>query len=172
MWRYLLLLILPAFSSCDSADRKEPAIYDGPLREVESLELYYSENELIKTKITADLVYEFQSGDREFPKGMYLEFYNEFGRLTSTLRADHAYYFKEQNQWRGRGDVEVKNIESSEQLNTEELFWKPTDKKIFTDKFVTIRQQNDVIYGTGLEANEDLSNYKIIKVSAELEIKE
>ena len=39
------------------------------------------------------------------------------------------------------------------QLNTEELFWNRLTKKIFTDKFVTIRQQGDVIYGTGLDAN-------------------
>jgi len=46
-------------------------------------------------------------------------------------------------------------------LNTEELFWKQTDQKIYTEQFVTIKQQEDVIYGTGLDAKQDLSDYVI-----------
>jgi LPS export ABC transporter protein LptC len=88
------------------------------------------------------------------------------------LKANHAYFFKEQNQWRGRGDVEVKNLQKKEQLNTEELFWKQSDKKIFTDKFVTIRQQGDVIYGEGLEAKEDMSDYTINKLRGTFNVKE
>jgi LPS export ABC transporter protein LptC len=158
--------------SCNKNDIKEPLEYKGPLREAENVELFYSENDSVKVKMTAPVLYELQDGDREFPKGIYLEFYNEFGKLKSILRANHAYFFKKENQWRGRGKVEVKNIESNEQLNTEELFWKPVEKKIFTDKFVTIRQEGDVIYGQGLQANQDMSEYTILKPEGEFEVKE
>jgi hypothetical protein len=63
-------------------------------------------------------------------------------------------------------------LEKNEQLNTEELFWKPKEKKIFNDVFVTIRRQGDVIYGEGLEAKEDMSDYVIKKPAAEFEVKE
>jgi LPS export ABC transporter protein LptC len=164
--------LLTVLASCNKQEVSEPVEYTGPLREVENIEMYYTENERIKVKMTADLVYEFKNNDREFPKGIYLEFYNEFGRLESTLKANHAYFFKEKNQWRGRGNVEVKNIEKSEQLNTEELFWEPQKEKIFTDKFVTIKQQGDVIYGEGLEAKQDLSDYTIAKPAGEFEVSE
>jgi LPS export ABC transporter protein LptC len=157
----VLLFILFIAVSCNTAEVKEPLEYTGPLQEAENVELYHSENDQVKVKMKADLLYEFQNGDREFPKGVYIEFYNEFGRLESTLRADHAFYFKKDAQWRGRGNVEVKNVEKNEQLNTEELFWKQSKKEIFTEKFVTIRQQGDVIYGTGLTAKQDLSDYTI-----------
>ncbi len=157
----LLVCILLVVAGCNTSEIKEPQEYAGPLQEAENVEMFYSENEQVKVKMKADLLYEFQNGDREFPKGVYIEFYNEFGRLESTLRANHAFYFKSEAQWRGRGDVEVKNVEKNEQLNTEELFWKPAKKDIFTDKFVTIRQQGDVIYGTGLTAKQDLSDYTI-----------
>lgn len=158
--------------SCGKAEPQEQLEYTGPLSEAEKVELYYSENDKVKVKMTADVMYEFKSGDREFPKGIYLEFYNEFGKLQSTLRANDAYFFKQENQWRGRGNVEVKNVEKNEQLNTEELFWKPAEEKIFTDKFVTIRQKGDVIYGTGLTAKQDLSDYEIQKVEGEIEVEE
>lgn len=165
-------MLLFLFSACSHSELKEPVLYTGPDREVEDIEMYYSENARVKVKMVAELVYEFQSGDREFPKGVYIEFYNAFGRLESTLRANHAYYFKSEHQWRGRGKVEVKNIEKNEQLNTEELFWKPAEEKIFTDKFVTIRQQGDVIYGQGLEARQDMSEYTIKKPEGEFAVEE
>jgi len=151
---------------------KEPLVYDGPLRIGENVELYYTEENLVKVKMIAAKVYEFENGDREFPNGIYLEFYNEFGILGSTLRANEAHYFKKENQWRGRGKVEVKNIDKNEQLNTEELFWKPSEQKIFSDKFVTIRQQSDVIYGQGLEANQDMTDYTIKKPEGEFSVEE
>jgi LPS export ABC transporter protein LptC len=149
------------FSSCSNSEVAQPVEYNGPLSEAEKVEMFYSESEHVKVKMIADLVYEFKNGDREFPKGIYLEFYNPLGKLESTLRANHAYFFKGENQWRGRGKVEVKNIEKNEQLTTEELFWRPAEERIFTDKFVTIKQQEDVVYGTGLEAKQDMSDYKI-----------
>jgi LPS export ABC transporter protein LptC len=161
------------FISCDSTEATQPVEYTGPLSEAENVELYYSETDRVKIKMTADLVYEFKNGDREFPKGIYLEFFNDAGRLESTLRANHAFFFKSENKWRGQGKVEVKNLEKNEQLTTEELFWKPTEERIFTDKFVTIKEASDVVAGTGLEAKQDLSSYELKnKITADLEIKD
>jgi LPS export ABC transporter protein LptC len=169
-----LSIVILGFSiiSCTQTDFKEPLEYTGPLREVENVELYNSENEQIKSKLTAEVFYEFANGDREFPKGVYIEMYNEFGRLQSTLRANYAKYIKEEDRWRGEGKVEVKNVEKNEQLNTEELFWNPKTKKIFTNKFVTIKQQGDVIYGTGLDAMQDLSDYEITNPEGTIEVNE
>jgi LPS export ABC transporter protein LptC len=158
--------------ACNNAELKEPLVYTGPLRKAENIELYYSEKDQVKVKMVAAEMQEFESGDREFPKGIYMEFYDEFGMMESTLRANQAYFFKKENQWRGRGKVEVKNIAKNEQLNTEELFWKPGEEKIFTEKFVTIRQQGDVIYGQGLEAKQDMSDYTIKNPQGDFEVKE
>lgn len=169
---YIFLFAAIFFFSCSNDELKEPVEYTGPISEAENVELYYSEKDIIKVKMVTPLMHEFKNQDRECPKGIYMEFFDENGKLESTLKANHAYFFKEQNQWRGRGDVVVKNIQKNEQLNTEELFWKQADKKIFTDKFVTIRQQDDVIYGEGLDAKEDMSDYTINKISGTFEVKE
>lgn len=171
-FRSLAALLTVVLLSCNNPDLKEPLVYDGPLRIVEDVESFYTENTQVKVKIIAAEIHEFESGDREFPKGIYLEFYNDAGQLESTLRANEAYYFKKENQWRGRGKVEVKNLEKNEQLNTEELFWKPADEKIFTDKFVTIRMESDVIYGQGLEAKQDMSDYVIKKPEGEFAVED
>ncbi|HEY9488544.1 MAG TPA: LPS export ABC transporter periplasmic protein LptC [Chryseosolibacter sp.] len=169
---YKFLIVGALASACGQSDLKEPLIYDGPARVVENMETFYTENNLVKVKMIAAMVYEFESGDREFPDGLYIEFYDATGKLESTLRANEAYYFKKEHQWRGRGKVEVKNLEKNEQLNTEELFWKPAQEKIFTDKFVTIRQEGDVIYGQGLEAKQDMSDYIIKKPEGEFAVED
>ena len=169
-WTCIFIILVAA--ACSNSELQEPLEYTGPLSEAEDVEMYYSDKDVVKVKMMARLLYEYQSGDREFPKGIYIEFFDEFGKLESTLKANEAYFFKNENQWRGRGNVEVRNVQKSEQLNTEELFWKPEEKRIFTEKFVTIKQQNDVIYGEGLDAAEDLSWYTITKLSGRLEVNE
>jgi len=155
---YLFLLICAA---CAQKENTQPQEYEGPLQEGEHVELLYTENEKIKVKMRAPLLYEFKNGDREFPKGVNLEFYDVAGKLSSTMRSDHAYYFKSEDKWRARGKVEVVNMEKNEQLNTEELFWFPVKETITTEKFVTIRMQKEVIYGEGLNAKQDMSSYEI-----------
>jgi len=155
---YLLLLFCAA---CSQKENLQPKEYEGPLQEAEQLELLYTENETLKVKMRTPLLYEFKNGDREFPKGVNLEFYDVAGKLSSTMRSDHAYYFKSEDKWRARGKVEVVNMEKNEQLSTEELFWFPVKENISTDKFVTIRMQKEVIFGEGLIAKQDMSSYEI-----------
>ncbi|MDL5045967.1 LPS export ABC transporter periplasmic protein LptC [Oscillatoria amoena NRMC-F 0135] len=171
MVKRIIILTLLA-SACSGNEATQPLLYEGPMREAENVELYYSEEQVVKVKMLADVVYEFPNGDREFPKGINLQFFNEAGKLSSTLRANHAYYFKTDDQWRARGKVEVVNLEKNEQLNTEELFWRPTKEEIFTESFVTIRMQSEVIYGEGLEAKQDMSSYTIKKPQGEFTIEE
>jgi LPS export ABC transporter protein LptC len=174
--RYITLILFTAAAllgaGCEPPENTKPVVYEGPMSEGDNVELLYVEKDVLKLKVTAKKIQEFASGDREFPEGLYMEFYDEEGKVSSTLKANHAYYFTKENQWRGRGNVEVKNIDKNEQLNSEELFWKPDTKRIFTDKFVTIRQQKDIIYGTGLDAAQDLSDYTIRNPEGEIAIDE
>lgn len=173
MKRFFYLIVTILTVSCAQKENTVPQEYEGPLQQADDVELLYTENQAITVKMKTPLLYEFKTGDREFPKGIYLEFYdNKTGKLSSTLSANHAYYFKSEDKWRARGKVEVINQQKNEQLNTEELFWFPKKENILTEKFVTIRQQETVIYGEGLEAKQDMSTYSIIKPQGEIEITE
>jgi LPS export ABC transporter protein LptC len=159
-------------SACSTSETTVPVEYEGPLSEAENVKMQYAEKDHVKVILTAAKILEFANGDQEFPEGIFIEFYDELGNKTSTLRANDAYFFKQENKWRGRGNVEVINTQKQEQLNTEELFWTPTDKKIFTEKFVTIKLQSEVLYGTGFEAKEDLSDYRIKDPSGDFTVDE
>lgn len=169
----ILLILSVSLFSCEKPEElTEIQEYTGPLREAENIELYYTELTKVKTKVEAAKVWEYKNADREFPEGIYLEFYDEEGKTKSTLKANKAYYTKKENLWRGVGDVVVKNMESGQQLNTEELFWQPDKEKIYTEKFVTIREGDQVLYGTGLEAKQDFSSWFIRNVEGEFYLNE
>ena len=170
---FVLIAVANAMlQACETQQAAKPQVYEGPLREAVNMEMVYSKKEHVTVMIQAAKVLEFQNNDRSFPEGIYIEFYDDQGNVSSTLSANTAYFTKSSQQWKGQGKVEVKNIQKKEELATEELFWYPGTKKITTDKFVTIRSATEVIYGTGLDAKQDMSEYRINKVEGEFAIEQ
>src|SRR6218665_290700 len=114
--KFILLALL--CWQCTMEENKKPEEYNGPMRELNGMLMHYAENNKVKVKITAAVVKEYLGGDREFPDGIHIEFYDDTGLKSSDLRANNAYYFKKENQWRGRGKVIIQNVAKGEELTT------------------------------------------------------
>jgi LPS export ABC transporter protein LptC len=165
-YRVLALVIaLFTFWGCGVQDDAVPNMeeYTGPLMELDDVTLYYSDSAIVKIKLEAEQQLNLQNGDQEYPKGMYLEFYDNQSQLISTMRADYAYYNSEESLWRATGNVVIVSQKENRQLDTEELFWDQREKKVFTEKFVRIEQDDEIIMGEGLEAPQDFSDYTLKK---------
>jgi hypothetical protein len=50
-------------------------------------------------------------------------------------------------------------------LTSEEIIWRNKDKKITTDKFVTIESPDEIIQGYGFESDQQLKNYVIYNIT-------
>ena len=59
-------------------------------------------------------------------------------------------------------DVVIVNSEG-ERLNTEHLIWDRKNQRIYSNVFVTITTEDEVIMGEGFESNESFTKYKILK---------
>jgi LPS export ABC transporter protein LptC len=139
--------------------------YLGPVKVALDIDLYHSDSAIVRTHLKAPKQVEFDVGDFEFPEGIDITFFDEEGNITTTMRADKGFYIKKDNLYRGEGDVRVHNLEKDQKLSSEELFWDPNAKKIYTDKFVTIEERETLFNGTGMEADESFSEYKLFKVT-------
>lgn len=106
---------------------------------------------------------DFESGDTEWPEGLFLESFGDEGESTTTFMANYVYFTRAENIYRAEGNVVVKNLENGDELNTEELFWNPEKEEFYTDKFVTIKSDEEVHTGEGLRANQDFTYYRILK---------
>ncbi|EAZ81669.1 LPS export ABC transporter periplasmic protein LptC [Algoriphagus machipongonensis] len=158
----VLVVALTGFSSCrEDIGATELQVYDGPVNSAKNFDLVQSDSTVIRSHIKAPLQLEFANGNREFPEGVDIQFFDKDGNVTTTFRADKGFYLRDENLYKGVGDVQVENLVKDQSLKAEEIFWNPNDKKIYTEKFVTVRDGQTVFNGTGMEADEGFSNYTL-----------
>lgn len=138
-----------------------------PLEVQHDLFLVYTDSTLKKLEMEAPLAESYpnlEKPQREFREGIQVRFYDADGSVSSRLRADYALQFVNRNLWEARGDVVVIN-EKGERLNTEFLFWDSNTEEIYSDDFVKITTDKEVIMGTGFRADQNFSEYELDNVT-------
>ena len=159
---FLIPAIVLLSTSCrEDVDTSALQVYDGPINSATNVHLMVSDSAIVRSEIRALKQLEYANGDQEFPEGIDIQFFEKDGQLSTTIKADRGYFDKNENQYRGVGNVQVHNILKDQKLLSEELYWKPREKRIFTEKFVTVQDGGTLINGTGLEADDSFSDYEI-----------
>jgi LPS export ABC transporter protein LptC len=151
-------------------DLSKLASYTGPTMEAENIERLYSDRAVIRVRMTAKKEEVMESGDRIYPEGVYMEFFDENQVRNSTLSANKGNYNSAKQLYTVTGNVVIIDSVKSQKMNTEELHWDPNKHIIFTDKFVTIQTKKEVLKGQGLEAKEDFSSWRILSPKGTLPI--
>lgn len=162
----LALIIIAFLGACrETVDVSLLEKYTGPVSIAYNIELVHSDSAIVRTHLRAKKQLKFDDGSFEFPEGIEIDFFDKGGKVTTTMRADRGFFENNKNLYRGEGDVRVENLEKDQSLASELLFWDPNAKKIYTDKFVTVREKETVFNGTGMEADEGFNEYKMYKVT-------
>jgi LPS export ABC transporter protein LptC len=105
----------------------------------------------------------------EMKDGLRVDFFDADLNITSTLTAKYGRYFQEKGNILVQDSVEVKN-NKDETLHTEELVWNEKLQKFYSDKFVKVVTPTQIIFGDGLEANQDFSQYNIKNVKGTIAV--
>lgn len=145
-------------------DQKAAAVEEGV--EIES---FFSQGGKVKAKLTAPTM------DRHLDRPAYVEFndglkvysYNDSLQVESTVTARYGKYFEHDENVFLRDSVVVVNKEGN-RLDCNELNWDSKRGKFYSNKAVRISTPTDTIYGTGLESNQDFSDYDIINPQGQL----
>ena len=95
-----------------------------------------------------------------FEKGVYLEKFDTLFRIEASIKADTAYYYEKKKLWELRNNVNIRNL-SGDKFDTQQLFWDEKGKKIYSDKYIRIEQEDKIITGYGFESNQELTEYQI-----------
>lgn len=177
MYSYLkivLAICIVIFGCADNKSRKvlEKEVFEGPSIEMDSIALTFTDSAKVKVRLKAAKQLILDNDDREFPEGVYLEFYDKQQEVSSILNADKGYYFKKENHYKALGNVVLYNIGNRDELSTEELIWEPDNETVHTDKFVTIKSEDEVHTGEGLTADQDFESYTILNPSGVLSIED
>ena len=95
---------------------------------------------------------------------MKILFFNSFGNQESELTATYAKIDEEKNLMEAKNSVKVRNM-NGDLLESEHHIWNEKTEMVYTEEFVKITTKDEVIYGEGLESNQDFTKYTIKKIS-------
>jgi LPS export ABC transporter protein LptC len=130
----------------------------------------------VKGKLTAPYMLRFQRIDSpytEFPRSLHVDFYktdsnakaNTAPVIESQMDALYGKYYQNQEKIFLRDSVVVKNILKGDTVRCRELWWDQHTEKFYTDKPVRIYQKDKILYGTGMEADQNFRWYTITKLT-------
>ncbi len=156
-WGYFFLGTVLGFTS------EQDQVHGLPTLESSHIELLCSEQGIVKYRLLTDKALHYENGDRTYPEGIYIEFYESNKEVSLTGRANSVYFSAENNIYKFRGDVELKSLRDKRQLNTEELYWNTETETLYTDKFIRIEGEGELLTGEGLTAKQDFSYYAVGK---------
>ena len=135
-----------------------------PVLTTDSVTTLISDSGVTRYKIVAMQWLVFDKTDtphQEFPKGIYLEQFDEDLSVKASLKADYAYYNENEQLWILKRNVHALNLEG-EQFDTQELRWAQKTHSVYSDSAIHITREKSIIEGVGFVSNEQMTKYTIL----------
>lgn len=132
----------------------------------------YTDSGYLKAVIFAKKLVGYKNDGNEIikmPAGINADFYNPDGEKESHLSAEQGISYQTKKITEVSKNVVVIN-KKGEKLNTEKLIWDQNQQKIYTNSFVKITTQNEIITGEGLTGKQDFSEWTILKPRGVIQI--
>jgi len=167
---FFAILLLVSFSGCQQT-RIQPTVvlkslHDKlPAQESWISKVVFSDSGKTKAILHAGHIRVFsETMETLLDSNIKVDFYDQNQFHSSTLtskkgRVDDA----TENLWAMDSVVVVSD--SGVTIQTEELMWRNKDRKIVSDKFVTILSPKEKIQGYGFESDQSLRNYIIYNIT-------
>ncbi len=175
-YQLIPILVIGILCSCENTTSQINDLSlkkNDPTKTGKNVALIYSENAVVKIKVTAPLMLDY-AGEKpytEMPKGIEVNFFDSLKRVTTRLTAKYAINKIYEKRIEAKNDVVVIN-EKGDQLNTEHLIWMQDSAKIYTNEFVKITTSDEIIMGDGLISNESFTKYKILRIKGTIQLKD
>lgn len=171
-----LLILVPALQSCEKKSGNYPSIdvLTLPSLTGRNIRTVYTDSGRVQLELFAPLVESYNRDDNpytEFRQGIKVLFHDGHKDPVGSVTAKYAKYTDNKNLWELQDSVVAIN-EAGEKLETELLYWDEKKGTIYTDRFVKITTEDQIIQGYGLESDTRLNNRKIKNLSAIIYIKE
>ncbi|HOY06851.1 MAG TPA: LPS export ABC transporter periplasmic protein LptC [Saprospiraceae bacterium] len=178
--KYLLFftaLLLAALQACNDSAKETRQVFtqdDTAVEVGKAVEILYSDSALVRVRVTGPVLHNYVTRDnprQEFPEGIKIEFLEADLSVKSVLTAKNAIRQQEKGRITARDSVVMTTVKQ-EKLETAELIWDEKTAKVYTDKFVKVTKPGEVIYGFGLEAEQDFSYWKIIVPKGRIKVEQ
>lgn len=139
-----------------------------PSLSAENFQTVTADSGQIDLILSSPIMEQFDNNDApytEFRKGLLVEFYDRKPNMQGSVTAKYARFDKNSQIWELKDSVVVIN-ENNDKLETEQLNWDQGKDLIYTDRFVKITSEDEIIQGFGFQSDSHLHRQEIKKVSA------
>ncbi|MBL1281392.1 MAG: LPS export ABC transporter periplasmic protein LptC [Fluviicola sp.] len=147
---------------------------NAPSEVTRNLEVFYNDSGYARVRIFATLAetYRVPKHITKIKDGLRVEFFSETGEVVSQLTALYGEVNYETGLFVARDSVILRNFETKQQLETEELFWNQKDSTIYTEKNVVIKKDGKGVTGRGkgLKTTQSFDHYVIQNPVGKMEL--
>ena len=139
----------------------------------ENLELVYSDSARIKYRVLAPeyiKVNREKEKYEEFPKGIHVLSYDPAGKMIGSIKAKYAKKLEDEMLWEARNEVVIINAEGKK-LETELLYWDMKKELIYSDRYVKLSADGQIIEGNnGFHSDQNLNHQVFENISGRIEV--
>lgn len=158
--------------ACENDDNevRELARRKTSVEEGKNINSYLSMDGKMKAHLTAPILLRFMSDSgsvAEFPKSLYVEFYNDSTKVESELSANYGRYMESQNKVYLRDSVVIFNT-TGDTLFCKDLYWDQAKELFYSNKEVTYSRNHrrSLTVGlNGMTAKQDLSSVTFFQLA-------
>jgi LPS export ABC transporter protein LptC len=172
LWARLFFTIIFLFliASCERkiGTIEKSDILNLPEQSGKSINTIFTDSGKVQLIVSAPMLERYTNEDdprSEFRAGIKAVFYEGNPEPVASVTSKYARYIDKKKLWELKDSVVAVN-EQNYKLETELLFWDQEKDLIYTDRFVKITSDDEVVMGTGFESDPRLTVRKIRKVTA------
>lgn len=175
---FIVLLII--LSICIICCEKKPVSYEKidiltlPSQTARDFTSTYTDSGKIQLIFSAPLMERYEKTETpyaEFRSGIKVLFHDGNTKPVASVTAKYAKYNEKLSLWELQDSVIAIN-EAGEKLETQLLYWDQKKEIIYTDRFVKITTEDQIVQGYGLESDPRLSKRRIKNLSATIYLNE
>lgn len=171
-----IIILSPIIFSCKNKIDLIPKsdLLTLPATTSKNFETIFTDSGKLQLILTSPLLEQYENKTdpyTEFRYGIKVDFYDGKKTPQASVTSKYAKFTKANNTWELKDSVIVVNIEN-DRLETELLYWDQQKDLIYTDRFVKITNEDEIVMGTGFESDSRLVKRRIKKVSATIYLKD
>jgi len=172
----ILAILVISINSCGkkSIEYEKIDILSLPSQTGKDFTTTYTDSGKLELVFSAPVMERYEKAEppyTEFRSGLDVRFHDGQSRPVASVTSRYAKFHDDKNLWELQDSVVAFN-EAGEKLETELLFWDQKKDIIYTDRFVKITTEDQIIQGYGLESDPRLTRRRIKNLSATIYINE
>lgn len=139
----------------------------------ENMVMIYSDSAKIKYKVITPEYLKVTRGKEkyeEFPRGIHVISYDVDEQEMGSIRSKYAKKLEDEMLWEARNEVVIVNAEGKK-LETELLFWDTKKGIIYSDRYVRLTSEGQIIEGNnGFQSDQNLEHPVFYGITGKVEV--